>query len=88
MTEVTLTDRYIDATVRSVPERQRADLSAELRSSIADQIEARVEGGADPAEAERAVLTALGDPTASLRSTPTAPRSSSGRGTSSCGGGC
>ncbi|MBN9200719.1 MAG: hypothetical protein ABS61_06905 [Microbacterium sp. SCN 70-18] len=62
MTEVTLTDRYIDATVRSVPERQRADLSAELRSSIADQIEARVEGGADPAEAERAVLTALGDP--------------------------
>lgn len=62
MTEVTLTDRYIGATVRSVPERQRADLAAELRSSIADQIEARVEGGADPAEAERAVLTALGDP--------------------------
>ncbi|MEV8271939.1 permease prefix domain 1-containing protein [Microbacterium sp. NPDC077184] len=62
MTEVTLTDRYIDATVRSVPERQRDDLSAELRSSIADQIEARVEGGVDPAEAERAVLTALGDP--------------------------
>jgi hypothetical protein len=62
MTTVTLTDRYIDAAMRTVPEKQRADLSAELRASIGDQIDARVEAGEPAGEAERAVLTDLGDP--------------------------
>ncbi|WP_345800174.1 permease prefix domain 1-containing protein [Microbacterium sp. AZCO] len=62
MTTATLTDRYIDAAMRSVPDKQRADLSAELRASIADQIDARVDAG-EPAEtAERDVLSELGDP--------------------------
>lgn len=59
---VTLTDRYIDAAMRTVPETQRADLAAELRASIDDQIEARVDAGEPRDHAERAVLTELGDP--------------------------
>ena len=58
----TLTDRYVDAAMRTVPEAQRADLAAELRASIDDQVEARVTDGETPETAERAVLTELGDP--------------------------
>lgn len=61
-TTVSLTDRYVDAAMRTVPEKQRPDLAAELRTSIADQVDARVAAGEDPATAERAVLTELGDP--------------------------
>ena len=32
-----LTDRYVDAAMRTVPENQRADLAAELRVSIDDR---------------------------------------------------
>lgn len=64
LTKPTLTDRYIDAAMRSVPEDQRPDLAAELRASIADQIDARVLDGEDPDSAERSVLSALGDPDA------------------------
>ncbi|MGN8553832.1 UNVERIFIED_CONTAM: permease prefix domain 1-containing protein [Microbacterium sp. SLM126] len=59
---VTLADRYVDAAMRSVPEAQRADLAAELRASIDDQVEARIAAGDAPEVAERAVLTDLGDP--------------------------
>ncbi|QAY60424.1 hypothetical protein ET475_10790 [Microbacterium protaetiae] len=59
---MTLTDRYVDAAMRTVPEKQRADLSAELAASIADQIEARTDSGEVADTAERAVLTELGDP--------------------------
>jgi hypothetical protein len=62
MDAASLTDRYLDAAMRTVPERQRADLSAELRASIADQVDARIDSGEDAAAAERAVLTDLGDP--------------------------
>lgn len=58
----TLTERYVDATLRRLPARQRPDIERELRASIADAIDARVDAGIDPAEAERAVLTELGDP--------------------------
>jgi hypothetical protein len=58
----TLTDRYVDSTLRSLPVRQRPDIDRELRASIADAVESRVEAGEDPAEAERAVLSELGDP--------------------------
>lgn len=59
---MTLTDRYVAATLRSVPASQHADIEQELRASVADAIEARVEAGVDPAEAETAVLDDLGDP--------------------------
>jgi hypothetical protein len=58
----TLTDRYIDAAMRTVPDKQRPDLSAELRASIADQIDARTDAGEPHETAERAVLAELGDP--------------------------
>lgn len=60
----TLTDRYIDAVIRALPESQRADVAAELRGSIADQIDDRALDGEPIAAAERDVLTALGDPEA------------------------
>lgn len=62
MDTTTLTERYLDAAMRTVPEAQRADLAAELRTSIEDQIEARTDAGEDPVAAERAVLEHLGDP--------------------------
>ena len=62
MSTTTLTDRYVDAAMRTVPENQRDDLAAELRASIDDQVEARVEQGDARDAAERAVLTDLGDP--------------------------
>ena len=55
----TLTDRYIWAVVRSVPEQHRSDIERELRASIDDDVEAR---GGDVATAERETLLALGDP--------------------------
>lgn len=57
-----LTDRYIEATLRRVPSRQRPDIERELRTSIADAVDDRLEAGTEPAEAEGAVLTDLGDP--------------------------
>ena len=64
MTAPTLLDRYIDAAMRTVPEKQRGDVATELRTSIADQIDGRVEAGEPHDVAERAVLTELGDPDA------------------------
>ncbi|MFJ6534048.1 permease prefix domain 1-containing protein [Microbacterium sp. NPDC091662] len=61
-TTVTLTERYISATIRSLRPEAQADVRAELEASIADAIEARVEQGEAPESAERAVLTELGDP--------------------------
>ena len=58
----TLTDRYIAATVRSLPESLREEVGDELRASIADAVEARAENGEPLEHAERAVLTELGDP--------------------------
>ncbi|HEX7490328.1 MAG TPA: permease prefix domain 1-containing protein [Candidatus Limnocylindrales bacterium] len=58
----TLTDRYIAATLRSVPEKSRGDLERELRASIGDDVDARVARGDGPDAAEIAALTELGDP--------------------------
>ena len=58
----TLTDRYIWAVLKSLPEAKRADIDRELRGSIADDIDARVAAGETPDAAERAVLTGLGEP--------------------------
>ena len=58
----TLTDRYVDATLRRLPARQRPDIEKELRGAIADAIDDRRDAGDDDTEAETAVLTGLGDP--------------------------
>jgi hypothetical protein len=57
-----LTDRYIAATLRSLPQSQRPDIERELRASIADAVDARLEAGIDAADAETQVLSGLGDP--------------------------
>ncbi|WP_448719826.1 permease prefix domain 1-containing protein [Microbacterium natoriense] len=61
-TTATLTERYIAATVKSLKPDAQDDVRAELGASIADAIEARLEAGESPTDAERAVLTQLGDP--------------------------
>lgn len=58
----TLSERYISATIRSLAPDTQDDVRAELEASIADAVEARVDQGEAPADAERAVLTELGDP--------------------------
>ncbi|SEC12394.1 permease prefix domain 1-containing protein [Microbacterium hydrocarbonoxydans] len=61
-TTATLTERYISATIRSLAPELQDDVRAELEASIADAVDARLEQGESPTEAERAVLTGLGDP--------------------------
>ncbi|MBQ1014613.1 hypothetical protein KBX53_27470, partial [Micromonospora sp. M51] len=58
----TLTDRYLAATLRSVPAQRRDEIASELRASIEDMIEGRTDGGQDATTAEREVLTELGNP--------------------------
>ena len=58
----TLTQRYIAATVKSLSPAAQVDVRAELEASIADAIEGRVEQGEKREDAERTVLTELGDP--------------------------
>lgn len=58
----TLTDRYLAATLRSVPVARREEIATELRASIEDMVEGRTAGGQDATTAEREVLTELGDP--------------------------
>lgn len=61
-TATTLTERYISATVKSITPSAQDDVRAELRASIEDAIDARIEQGESPEVAERTVLTELGDP--------------------------
>lgn len=59
-----LSERYVHAVTRRLPEEQRDDVGAELRASIDDQVEAVL--AETPtlslAEAEHAALVQLGDP--------------------------
>ena len=59
-----LTERYVHAATRTVPEAQRDELARELRERIGDAIDARLAHGdaTTPADAELAALTELGDP--------------------------
>lgn len=63
-----LTDRYVREALRGIPARQRERVDQELRASIADAVDARLEAGwaagelTASAAAEREVLTELGDP--------------------------
>jgi len=59
---MTWTDRYLAAVLRSIPEAKRVDVERELRSSITDAVDERVEAGEEATAAERAVLEDLGDP--------------------------
>lgn len=61
---VTLTERYIEATVRRLPADAQDDVRRELDASIADAIEARTDRGEPRDDAERATLTEMGDPAA------------------------
>ena len=58
----TLTDRYVWAVIRSLPEKTRDDIERELRASIDDAMEARVASGEPIRTAERETLLELGDP--------------------------
>jgi hypothetical protein len=58
-----LIERYLAAATRGIPDKQKADIVAELRSSIADEVEDRVAAGEDRTAAERSVLEGLGEPT-------------------------
>ncbi|TDE89468.1 hypothetical protein EXU48_20065 [Occultella glacieicola] len=64
MTNATLTDRYLFAATRSVPEPQREELRREIAERIADATDARLQAGDDREAAEHAVLVELGDPDA------------------------
>lgn len=57
-----MTERYVAATLRAMPEKQRPEIEAELRASIGDAVDTRVEAGEGKEVAEREVLTDLGDP--------------------------
>ena len=59
----TLTDRYVWAVLRAVPQGKRADLEPEIRALVADAVDAHA-GHASPDAAERAALVELGDPDA------------------------
>lgn len=62
----TLTDRYVYAAARDVPEAQRTEFARELRERIADEVDARLAAadGTSTEDAEAAVLRELGDPSA------------------------
>lgn len=57
-----LTERYIAQTVKSLSPTAQDDVRAELEASIADAVDARLDQGESLVQAERAVLTDLGDP--------------------------
>lgn len=60
MTTTKLTELYVHEVVRRLPAAQRDDIALELRTTIADTVDARGDG--DPQAAERAVLKEMGDP--------------------------
>ena len=57
-----LTDRYVAAALRSIPDKQKEEIETELRASIDDAIEARESLGRAELDAEREALVELGDP--------------------------
>ncbi|GLW27312.1 permease prefix domain 1-containing protein [Actinoplanes regularis] len=57
-----LVDRYVFTALRRIPEQQRADIDRELRASIEDAVDARVDSGETREAAVESALTELGDP--------------------------
>lgn len=61
--KASLTDRYVHAVTRTLPEDQCADVADELRASIGDRVESLQESaGLSTDRAEYAALEELGDP--------------------------
>ncbi|MGP6176071.1 HAAS signaling domain-containing protein [Microbacterium sp. A196] len=58
----TLIERYIAAVTKSLDPTTQEDVRAELEASISAAVEARADQGEKRTDAERAVLTELGDP--------------------------
>lgn len=58
----TLSERYVAAVSRRVPENQRTDVELEVKAAIGDLVDARLAAGETPAGAEREALAELGDP--------------------------
>ncbi len=58
----TLVDRYVYTALRRVPVQQRSDIDRELRASIDDAVDARIEAGEERDAAIERTLTDLGDP--------------------------
>lgn len=63
-TDTSLAERYVTAVARSVPAADRAEVTAELRASIADEVDGRLAAGEEQSAAEYAVIAELGDPIA------------------------
>lgn len=61
-TSTSLTDRYVWTVTRHLPDDTGPDVARELRGTIADAVDGKVEGGTDPEEAEQEVIGDLGDP--------------------------
>ncbi|GAA0577766.1 hypothetical protein GCM10010172_73230 [Paractinoplanes ferrugineus] len=57
-----LIDRYVYTALRRVPEQQRGDIDRELRASIEDAVDARVDSGEERDAAIETTLVELGDP--------------------------
>lgn len=57
---MSLTDRYVHAVTRELPQDSRDEVGRELRATVADMVEARAD--LDPTQAEREALVELGDP--------------------------
>ncbi|MGX6607692.1 permease prefix domain 1-containing protein [Micromonosporaceae bacterium Da 78-11] len=57
-----LIDRYVTTALRRVPEKQRADIDRELRASIDDAVDAKLENGEPQEAAIESTLLELGDP--------------------------
>lgn len=57
-----LTERYVHAVTRRLPEDQRDDVARELRATVADRVDSLRDAGALDSEAEHAALAELGDP--------------------------
>ena len=58
-TTPSLTERYVHAAVRTVPEAQRDELARELRERIGDEIDARLAGGGTATPADISSLRPL-----------------------------
>ncbi len=58
----TLTDRYVWTVTRHLSADTGPDVARELRGTIADAVDAKVEAGLDPRAAEEEAIAELGDP--------------------------
>lgn len=83
-----LTDRYVWAAARTLPETQRAEFDRELRERIGDATDALVETGSSPPTPSAPRSPSSATRRRSPRSTSTGRCSSSGPATTSCGGVC